>query len=133
MKSSGKTVIGVVSNSNSVIDGLELGDSSDGPENLFLHNLHVFLNTREEGWLDEIALGSMALSTGFNCGTFLLAVVDICHDPVELELRHLGSLESIWMEGIANHVLCDPLLERRDELFEIVNANSDQFVIKKPT
>lgn len=133
VKSSSKTVIGVVSNSDSVIGGLELCDRSDGPEDLFLHNLHVLPDTREKGRLDKVAFSSMARSTSFNCGALLLSVVDVRHDPVKLKLGHLGSLESVWMEGVANYVLRDPLLERRNKLFDIVNTGSEKIWVGKLT
>lgn len=130
VEGSSKTVNSVVSDSNSIIGSLKFGDGSNRPENLFLHNLHVLLDARKEGGLDEVAFGSMTFSTGFNGSTLLLSVFNIRHDSVELQLGHLGPLESIWMEGVSNYVLLDPLLERCDELFEIVNANSNAFVIR---
>lgn len=77
MNGSSKTIVGVVSNSDSVIGGLEFGDGSDGPENLFLHNLHILIDTGEESGLDEVTFGSMTFSTGFDRSTLLLSVVNV--------------------------------------------------------
>jgi hypothetical protein len=50
-------------------------------------------------------------------------VLDVAHDTIELELRHLRSLESGIVEWVANDVLLDSLLELLDEL--VVDALLD--------
>ena len=56
-----------------------------------MHNLHVFGNVGEDGWLDEIALLAVTLSTNLNLRTVLLPGVDVAK-------RHLVSvyLKNRW-------------------------------------
>lgn len=74
--------------------------------------------------MDEVTLGAVALTTQSNGGTLLLAVVDVLHDAVELQLGDLGTLEGVLGEGVAELVLGGTLLEALDEL--VVDALLDQ-------
>lgn len=65
----------------------------------------------------------MAATTALDLGTLLLSVLNVRHDAVELELRDLGSLEGLRVEGVADDVLCDAGLEGLDEL--VVDALLD--------
>jgi hypothetical protein len=120
----GKTVAGVVTDLDGLSLVLELLDSNDGTEDLLLGDLHVGSNVSEDGGLDEIALGAVALATNSDGGTLLLAVVDVLHDTVELELRDLGTLEGVLGEGVTQLVLSRTLLEAGDEL--VVDTLLDQ-------
>lgn len=66
----------------------------------------------------------MALTTDLDLGTGLLALLDVTHDTVELELRDLGALEGVWLEWIADLVLVGTLLEAGKEL--VVDALLDE-------
>lgn len=66
----------------------------------------------------------MALTTQSNGGTLFLAVVDVLHDAVELQLGDLGTLEGVIGEGVAQLVLGGTLLEALNEL--VVDALLDQ-------
>lgn len=118
------TVVGAVTNANSIGLILELGDSDNGAEDLLLGDLHVGSDVGENGGLDEVALSTVALTTHGDGGTLVLAVVDVLHDTVELELRNLGTLEGVTLEGVAELVLSGTLLEASDKL--VVDALLDQ-------
>lgn len=96
--------------------GLELGNGADGAKDLFLHDLHVLRDTREDGWLDEVALVALALAANLDLRARRLAVVDVGHDAVELDLRDLWALEGVLVEWVADDVLLCSLLESLDEL-----------------
>lgn len=132
--SSGQTVGGGVANTDRLLLGLELGDGADRAEDLFLHDLHVIGDVGEDGGLDEEALVALAVAAGLDCGTCILALLDVAvvrsvvahhkfasrqhslHDAVELDLGHLWALEGVLGEWVANNVLRRPLLELLDEL-----------------
>lgn len=78
----------------------------------------------EDGRLNEVTLGSVTLTTGDKGSTLLLAVVDVLHDAVELQLRDLRTLESVGSEGVAELVGGGALLEAGNEL--VVDAFLDQ-------
>lgn len=112
----GKTVRGVVSELDDILLILELGDGTDGAEDLLLHDLHVGLDVGEDGGLDEVTLVAETLTTRLDGGTFVLAGLDVAHDTVVLELRNLRTLEGLLVEGVANLVLLSALLEGLEEL-----------------
>lgn len=118
------TVAGAVTNLNSLSLILELGDGNDGTEDLLLGNLHVGSNVGEDGGLDEVTLSTVALTTESNSGTLVLAVLNVLHDTVELELRDLGTLEGVLGEGVTQLVLGGTLLEALNEL--VVDTLLDQ-------
>lgn len=118
------TVAGVVTNLDSLGLVLELLDSDDRAEDLLLGDLHVGSNVSEDGGLDEVTLSAVALTTNSDGSTLLLAVVDVLHNSIELELGDLGTLEGIGGEGVAELVLGGTLLEAGDEL--VVDALLDQ-------
>lgn len=90
MDGSGKTVVCRVTELNGVLLGLELRDGADGPEDFFLHDLHVLGDIGEDCGLNEVTFLPVARATGFDLGALLLARVDVGHDAVELELRTAG-------------------------------------------
>lgn len=116
MRSERRTVGSVVTDLDGVLDVLELLNGDDGAEDLLLDNLHVLGHISEDSGLDEVALIAVALATNGNGGTSLLAVVDVLHDAIELELGDLGTLEGVLLEGVAHLVLGATLLQASDEL-----------------
>ena len=123
--SGGQAVGRVVANLDDIGLGLELGDCADGAEDLFLLDLHVLSDVGEDGGLDEVTLVTLALTTGLDGGTGLLALLDVGHDAVELELRDLGTLESVLLEWVTNSVLGGTLPESLDELVVDLFLNVD--------
>lgn len=77
MDCGGETVRGGVSETDGILFGLEFSDGADGAEDLFLHDLHVFADIGEDGWLDEVTLVAVTLAADFDLGTLLLAGVDV--------------------------------------------------------
>lgn len=116
MNGSGQAVAGVVANLDGISLILELLNSNDRSKDLLLGDLHVGSDIGEDGRLDEVALGTMTFTTQSDSSTLLLAVVDIFHDTVELELRDLRALEGTLLEGVSELVLSRTLLEASDEL-----------------
>merc|ERR1712098_518861 len=92
-------------------------------ENLFLHDLHVLLHTREDSRLDEVTFLAMAIATSLNLGTSILASLDVVHDAVKLQLADLRTLEGVAGEWVTNNVLCGAALEGLDKL--VVDARLD--------
>jgi len=121
--SGGQAVGGVVADLDDIGLGLELGDCADGTEDLLLLNLHVLGYVGEDGGLDEVALVALALAARLDRGTGLLALLDVGHDAVELELGDLRSLEGILLEGVTDSVLGSTLPEPLKEL--VVNLLLD--------
>lgn len=123
--SSGETVVGVVAQVDDLLLILELGDGADGTEDLLLHDLHVGADVAEDGRLDEVALVTVSLTTGLECGTLLLAGLDVAHDAVILKLADLGTLESLVVERVTDLVLGGTLLEGGQELVVDALLNED--------
>ena len=67
----------------------------------------------------------MAGTTNLNLGTRLLALLNVPHDTVELELRHLRALEGLRVERITNLVFRRALLEALQELIVDVLLHED--------
>jgi hypothetical protein len=128
-----ETVVGVVTDRDGILLGLELGDGAHGAEDLFLYNLHVLGDVGEDGGFDEEALVADTLAAGLDGCAGLLALLNVTierqhckshidgkgvlpHNPVELDLRDLRTLEGFWVEGVANSVLRSPRLELLHEL-----------------
>ena len=80
MDRGGKTVGGGVSETDGVLFGLEFGDGADGAEDLLLHDLHVFADVGEDGWLDEVTFLAMTLAANFDFGALLLAGVNVARE-----------------------------------------------------
>lgn len=112
----GETVGGVVTDPDGILFGLELLDANNGSEDLLLDNLHVRGDVSEDGGLDVVALVTVALTTDQEVRTVLLTLIDEAHDPVELRLGDLGTLESVLVEGVADLVGRRPLLEALNKL-----------------
>jgi len=72
-----ETVGGGVAELDNFLLGLELGDGADWAKDLFLHNLHVFGDIGEDGWLDEVSLLTLASTTDLDLGTSVLAGLDV--------------------------------------------------------
>lgn len=119
-----ETVVSVVTNLDGFFLGLELLDSNDGAEDLLLNDLHVLGDIDKGGRLDVVALVAVALTADENLGTSLLALINVAHDTVELELGHLGTLEGVLVERVADLVGGCALLEALDEL--VVDALLDE-------
>ena len=60
----------------------ELDDDIDGIEDLFLDDLHGWVNVGEDGGLDEVAFCSLTLAADLNCGACLLSGLDLGHDKL---------------------------------------------------
>ena len=105
MDGSGKTVCGLVTGLDDILLGLEFRDGADGAENFLLHDLHIIRDTREYGWLDEVAFLAMSGTAGLNLGAGFLARLDIIHNPIKLELADLWTLEGILGKWVTNNVL----------------------------
>lgn len=118
------TVFSVVSDLDGLVKVLELLDSDDGAEDLLLGNLHIGSNIGKESGLDVVTLVAVTIATQSDSGTLLLAVLDVVHDAVELELGDLRTLEGILSERVTELVLRGTLLEASDEL--VVDAFLDQ-------
>ena len=125
MNGGGKTVGGLVASLDNFILSLELADRAHGAENLLLHDLHILANARENGWLDEVALVALALTTGLDLGAGLLPALDVGHDSVELELAHLWALEGVGSKWVANDILGCSRLEGFNELVVDAGLNVD--------
>lgn len=79
-----KTVRGAVADLDGILLRLELSDRADRTEDFLLHNLHVFADVGEDGWLDEVALVAVALTADFDLCAGLLAVVDVAKKGVNI-------------------------------------------------
>jgi len=74
---SSETICCRVSDLDCLLSGLELGDGAHWAKDLLLNNFHVLGDVTEDGWLDEVALVSLALAANFNFGAGLFAVVNV--------------------------------------------------------
>lgn len=97
-----KTVSGVVGLSDYVVLVLEFDDNADRTKDFFLDDLHVRGSVGEDGGSDEIPFGAMAFTANLDFGTSILAGLDVTHDTVVLDLRDLGTLEGLGVEGVAD-------------------------------
>ena len=77
MDCGGETVGGGVSETDGVLFSLEFGDGADGAEDLFLHDLHVFADVGEDGWLDEVTFIAVTPAADLDFGALLLTGVDV--------------------------------------------------------
>ena len=80
-------------------------------------------DVRKDGWLDEVALVALALTTHLNLGTSLLSALNVSHDPVKLTLANLRALERVSSERVTHDVLGRSRLEHVDEF--VVDAGLD--------
>lgn len=119
-----ETVVGVVSDSDGFFLVLEFLDRDDRTENLLTGNLHVLGDVGENSGLDEVTLLAVAVTSGGDGSTLLLASVDVLHNTVELETGDHGALEGVVFERIADLVGRSTLLEALDEL--VVDTLLDQ-------
>jgi hypothetical protein len=102
-----KTVKGVVGLADNIVLVLEFDDNSDGPEDLLLNDLHLWLGPREDRWLngsyepmspnsnvtqrgvrrgaylDVVTLVSNTATAEVNVCALLLPGLDIRHDTLE--------------------------------------------------
>lgn len=69
MQGSGKIVGGLVIYADNLLLRLKLTNKVEGAEDLLLQDFHIFANVREDGELDEVALVSVALTTGLDLST----------------------------------------------------------------
>ena len=111
----GKTVGVVVSELDDLLLVLELGNGTDGAENLLLHDLHVGSDVAEDSRLDEVALVTVPATASLELGTVLLSILNVTHNPVVLQLTDLRALERLLVERVADGVGSRPLLEGLEE------------------
>lgn len=139
---SGQTVDGVVCDSQEILLVGELGDDDDRAEDLLLDDLGVgvdvfedcgsrknsdkFSSGTELDSLDKVTLVTKSVASHCDLGSGLLAVVNVGHDSVELELRDLGTLEGVCLEWITDLQGRDLFLECLHELVvdAILNVDS---------
>ena len=84
----GEAVGALVADADGVVHGLEFGDGADGAEDFFLHDLHVLGHVAEDGRLDEVPFGPVALAASFDFGAGFFAFVDVAMNIVS-DLRVL--------------------------------------------
>lgn len=125
MDGGGETVAGLVGDLDGLVLGGELLHGADGPEDLLLDDVHVLVDTAEDGGLDVVALGAVALAADLDLGAGILAVLDVTHDAIELGLGDLGTLEGLAVEGVADLVLEGTGLEPLEELVVDVLLDED--------
>ena len=77
MDCGGETVGGGVSETDGVLFGLEFSDGADRAKDLFLHDLHVFADVGEDGWLNEVTFFTVTVAADFDFGALLLAGVNV--------------------------------------------------------
>lgn len=75
--SRGEAVGGDVAEADGVSFIFEFGDGTDGTEDFLFHDLHVFADVGEDGWLDEVALVAVPFAADFDLGAFLFASVNV--------------------------------------------------------
>lgn len=121
--SGSKTVSRVVASLNSVLNSIELGDGANWTKDLLLHDLHIWSDVGENGWLDEVSLITETLTTDLNLSALSLAVLNVLHDSVELDLGDLWALEGIILEWISDLVCVCALTETGNEL--VVDTSLD--------
>jgi hypothetical protein len=105
MNTGGKTVESLMGLLQDILNIRKLGDSDNRSKNFFLHDLHLFVDIREDGGLDEVAFLAVTFAAEFDCGTLVLASLDVIHDPGELEFGDLRALNGFLVKGIADNVL----------------------------
>lgn len=98
----GETVHAVVGHLNDVCFILELDNDDDGAEDLIFNNGHARLGVCEDGRLDVVSLFAVLLSAEVDGSTFILALLNVTHDTIELHLADLRALESLGVEWITD-------------------------------
>jgi hypothetical protein len=121
--SCGKTVGGIVGSFDGVLHSLKLCDGADRAKYLILHNLHVRSDIRKDGWLDKVSLTTVPLAANLNLRAGFLAIVDVSHDTVVLELGDLRPLKGFWIKWVAHFIRLGASLELLNKL--VVNAFLD--------
>lgn len=111
-----QTVGGVVGELENLLLVLEFLDCADRSKDFFLDNLHLVVDVGEDGGLDVVALVTESLTSDDDLGTGLLALVNVSHDTVELELGDLRTLVGAFLERVADLVLFSTSLECFQEL-----------------
>jgi len=105
MNAGGKTVERLMSLLENILNVFEFGNSNDGSENLFLHNLHLLIDTGEDCGLNEITFFAMTFAAEFDFSTLVLSGLDVIHDSCELEFRDLWTLDCLGFEWVTDNVL----------------------------
>lgn len=135
--SRGKTVDGVVGESNDFLFGVESRQDDDRTKDLLPDDLHVGSDISEDCLtsvhrsltrlfthrLDEEALLAVPLSTRNDLRSLLLAALDITHDTVILNLRHLRTLVRVRGERVSDLELLGLSFETGGEL--VVDGSLD--------
>ena len=89
-----ETVGASVSKTDGVLFGLEFSDGADGAEDLFLHDLHVFADVGEDGWLNEVTFFAVTVAANFDLGALLLAGVNVAKEMLVKEFPYSVPRES---------------------------------------
>jgi hypothetical protein len=115
---SGKTVVRVVGEFNSLINATrESSNSDNGAKDFLTHDGHCVLAVGENGGGDKVTLVTNTLTTKVKSRAFLLANLDVAHDLVKLTLGDLGTLEGIFLERAADLDGLGLFSEEVNELF----------------
>lgn len=116
MHTSSQSIECIMSLFKDIFNILEFGDGDYGSKDLFLHDLHLFIDVGEDGGLNEVTLFTMSFTANLNFGTLFLAGFDVIHDSGELEFGDLGALDGLFVEWITDDVLLCASSEFLDEL-----------------
>ena len=82
MYSGSETVCARVSGLDNLFLVLEFCYGTDGAEDFFLHDFHVFRNVGEDCGLDEVSDVTVSLSSGLDLGAGLLALINVTRNIV---------------------------------------------------
>ena len=87
MDCGGETVGGGISETDGVLFGLEFSDRANGAEDLFLHDLHVFADVGEDGWLNKVTFFAVTVAADFDLGALLFAGVNVAMEKLLVDFR----------------------------------------------
>ncbi|KAH3664621.1 hypothetical protein OGATHE_003436 [Ogataea polymorpha] len=99
---SSKSVLGVVSQLDHLVGGLEWRDHGKWSKDLLLVCSHVWGHVGKDRWLDEESLVAQSLTSGDESTSFLVGDVDVAENLVQLHLGSLGTLESGQIEWVTH-------------------------------
>mmetsp|Transcript_97340 Transcript_97340/g.225654 ORF Transcript_97340/g.225654 Transcript_97340/m.225654 type:complete len:241 (+) Transcript_97340:70-792(+) len=111
-----ETVVRCVGALDRIVDIPELEDAHDRPKDLLLGDNHVVVHITEDRWLHVEARVVGAVATGQHSGALRLALLDVVHDLVELDLVHDGPLQGLGRRGVAGGPALGRLCRRAAEL-----------------
>src|SRR5580704_14897873 len=120
----GEAVFAVVGAGKNFLGIAKGHGGDDGPENLFLHDLHVFARVDENSGLDKISLVALLMPTGNGSCALRESSFEITADAAQLllgdERAHLGIEIGIFVDDIRRLA---PELERN--FFQVPSRGVD--------